>query len=93
LWEVIFIRLKLFLQHNVRISELQGFSTSSIVRYSRNLKTQRFRNWICFRPQVEGGGETPTQLGPSERANINHWTKLWYPEIWISWWKLYNWGF
>jgi hypothetical protein len=26
---------------------------------------------ICFCPQVRGGGETPTQLGPLERANLN----------------------
>jgi hypothetical protein len=32
---------------------------------------QRFGNWICFRPQVKG--KTPAQLGPLERANLNHW--------------------
>jgi hypothetical protein len=37
-------------------------------------KTQRFGNWICFRPQVKMGEKTPTQLGPLERANLNHWT-------------------
>jgi hypothetical protein len=31
-----------------------GFWTLSIVRYSRNSKTQRFGNGICFRPQVRG---------------------------------------
>jgi hypothetical protein len=36
-------------------------------------RTQRFANWICFRPQVRGQ-ETPTQLGPLERASLNHWT-------------------
>jgi hypothetical protein len=25
-----------------------------IVRYSKKYKTQRFGNWICFRPQVRG---------------------------------------
>jgi hypothetical protein len=35
------------------------------------IKTRRFGNWICFRPQVKGE-KTPTQLGPSERANLNH---------------------
>jgi hypothetical protein len=35
--------------------------------------TRRFGNWICFRPQVKGGKKTSTQLGPSERANLNHW--------------------
>jgi hypothetical protein len=33
-------------------------------------KTQRFRNWICFRPQVKVGEKTPTQLGPLERAHL-----------------------
>jgi hypothetical protein len=37
-------------------------------------KTRRFGNWICFRPQVKVGEKTPTQLGPLERANLNHWT-------------------
>jgi hypothetical protein len=36
-------------------------------------KTRRFGNWICFRPQVKVGEKTPTQLGPLERANLNHW--------------------
>jgi hypothetical protein len=36
-------------------------------------KTQRFGNWICFRPQVREE-KTPAQLGPLERANLNHWT-------------------
>jgi hypothetical protein len=36
--------------------------------------TRRFGNWICFRPQVKGGRKkTPTQLGPLQRANLNHW--------------------
>jgi hypothetical protein len=35
-------------------SELLGFWTFSIVRYSRNWKTVHFRNWICFCPQVWG---------------------------------------
>jgi hypothetical protein len=36
----------------------------------KNYKTQRFGNWICFRPEVRG--ETPTLSGPLERANLNH---------------------
>jgi hypothetical protein len=35
---------------------------------SRNYKTQRFGNCICFHPQERG--ETPTLLGPLERANL-----------------------
>jgi hypothetical protein len=34
-------------------------------------KTRRFRNWICFRPQVKVGEKTPTQLSPLERANLS----------------------
>jgi hypothetical protein len=34
--------------------------------------TRRFGNLICFRPQVKEGKKTPTQLGPLERANLNH---------------------
>jgi hypothetical protein len=26
-----------------------------------------------FRSSGEGAGKTPTQLGPLERANLNHW--------------------
>jgi hypothetical protein len=59
----------------------------SIVRYSRNWKTRRFGKLILFGPQVRaretsapfrasGEGETPTLLGPLERANLNHWTRL-----------------
>jgi hypothetical protein len=36
-------------------SFLLGFWTLSIVRNSINKETQRFGNWICFRPQVRGG--------------------------------------
>jgi hypothetical protein len=35
-------------------TELVGFWTFSIVQYFRAQKTRRFRNWICFRPQVKG---------------------------------------
>jgi hypothetical protein len=37
----------------------------------RDQKTRRFGNWICFRLQMRWG-RTPTQLGPVERANLNH---------------------
>jgi hypothetical protein len=37
-------------------------------------RTQRFRKWICFCPQVRGW-ETPTLFSPLERANLNHWTR------------------
>jgi hypothetical protein len=35
-------------------------------------KTRRFGHWICFPPQVKVGEKRPTQLGPLERANLNH---------------------
>jgi hypothetical protein len=41
----------------IRGEELLGFWTLSIVQYSRNQKTQRFGNWICFRPQIMREGE------------------------------------
>jgi hypothetical protein len=44
------------------------FPSSSILK---NRKTQRFGNWICFHPQVRGQ-EAPTQLGPLQRASLNH---------------------
>jgi hypothetical protein len=45
----------------------------SIVRDSRDYKTRIFGNWICFHPQVKGGGEKkPAHLGPLERANLNY---------------------
>jgi hypothetical protein len=34
---------------------------------------QRFGDWICLRPQVDGA-DKPTHLGPLERASLNHWT-------------------
>jgi hypothetical protein len=37
------------------------------------VETRRFGNWVYFRLQVKGE-KTPTQLGPLERADLNHWT-------------------
>jgi hypothetical protein len=45
--------------------------SSGILR--RNQETQRFENWICFRPQV--AGETPTLLGTIEIGNFCHWSR------------------
>jgi hypothetical protein len=39
-------------------TELLGFWTFSIVRYSGKQKKGRFGNWICFRLQVKG--KTPS---------------------------------
>jgi hypothetical protein len=40
------------------------------------IKTQRFGNGLCTRPQeiiikISKNGGTPTQLGPLERASLN----------------------
>jgi hypothetical protein len=56
----------------VKHTGLLSFLDFSIVLYSRDYKTRRFGNWICFHPQVKRR-RTPTQLGPIERANLNHW--------------------
>jgi hypothetical protein len=42
-------------------------------------KTRRFGNWICLRHQMKVGEKTPIQLGPLERANLNHWAN---PGLW-----------
>jgi hypothetical protein len=36
---------------------------------------QRFGDWICLRPQVDGE-DKPNQLDPLERASLNHWVQL-----------------
>jgi hypothetical protein len=59
-------------------SELLGFWTLSIVRYSKKIEEHsvwELGTWICFRAQVRRQ-ETPTQLGPLERASLSHWTAL-----------------
>jgi hypothetical protein len=48
-----------------------GLGPSSCILDTK--KTLCFGNWVCFHPQV--GGEEPTQLGPLERVNLNHWSK------------------
>jgi hypothetical protein len=58
-----------------------GFWTLSIVRIFNKLNTRRFGDWICLRPQVKRGEETPILLGPLERANLNLWTRS--PEAYL----------
>jgi hypothetical protein len=55
-------------------SELLGFWTLPIIRYSEGLKNTAFRKLDLFPPSGEGG-KTPTLLGPLERVNFNHWTQ------------------
>jgi hypothetical protein len=51
------------------LTELQGFWTFSIVWYSREHDVSETG---CLRLQMKVGEKTPTQLGPLERANLNH---------------------
>jgi hypothetical protein len=53
--------------------QFDSFSrTLSIFRYSKKLESTKFRKLDLF--PSSGKGETPTLLGPLERANLNHWT-------------------
>jgi hypothetical protein len=54
-------------------TELLGLGT--FFPSSGILENTTFRNWFCFRPQVKVE-KTPTQLGPLERDNLNHWTPV-----------------
>jgi hypothetical protein len=47
------------------------FWTLSIVQYSKKLK-KTFRK-LDVSVLRWGGGRTPSQFGPLERANLNHW--------------------
>jgi hypothetical protein len=38
----------------------------------KNIKARRFGSWFFFRLQVKWE-ETPTQMGPLDRPNFNHW--------------------
>jgi hypothetical protein len=50
--------------------ELLGFWTSSIIRYSRKLKTRSFENRISFRPKVRRGREDTYSTGPLKELEI-----------------------
>jgi hypothetical protein len=53
-------------------SEPIVFWTLSIIRIKyKNMKLRRFGSWFFFRLQVKGR-EAPTQMGPLDRANLNH---------------------
>ena len=46
--------------------------TLSIIRIKyKNMKSRCFGSWFFFRLQVKGR-EAPTQMGPLDRANLNH---------------------
>jgi hypothetical protein len=59
----------------VQHSELLSFWTLSIVQYSKKLENTTFRK-LDVSVLRSGGERTPCQLGPLERANLNHWTAL-----------------
>jgi hypothetical protein len=53
-----------------------GFWTLSIVRYFKKHTT--FRKLDLFpSSDVKKVGKTPIQMGPLERANLNHWLNTW----------------
>jgi hypothetical protein len=56
-----------------QFSEFLSFWTLSIVQYSKKFENTTFRKLDLF-PSSGQGGKTPSQLGPLERANLNHWT-------------------
>jgi hypothetical protein len=51
---VLVIKLQMLSVRQKLSSESLGFFTFSVVQYSRDNKTRRFGNWICFRPQLKG---------------------------------------
>jgi hypothetical protein len=58
---VILTQLKVHPAHIKQTFRVTGIL--SIIWYSKNKKTHRFRNWICLCPHVREG-KTPTLLGP-----------------------------
>jgi hypothetical protein len=52
-------------------SELLRFWTLSIFQYSKKLNNTTFRK-LDLIPSSGQGGKTPSQLGPLEKANLNH---------------------
>jgi hypothetical protein len=61
-------------------TELMSFQTSSIVQILKNYK---IKHYVLETGSVSilRWGETPTLLGPLERANLNHWTQSKNPLI------------
>jgi hypothetical protein len=57
------------------VQNTRNYWSSGLCPLSGILKTrkERFGNWVCFDPQVEGQ-MTPALLGPLEKATLNHWT-------------------
>jgi hypothetical protein len=54
---------------------VQNYWVFGLFPSSGIVESTTFRKLDLFLSSGEGGGEkTPTQLGPLERANLNHWT-------------------
>jgi hypothetical protein len=64
----------IYIRHCENHFESQNYWVSERCPSSGILKTRehRFGKWVCFRPQLSG--ETPTVLGPLERANLSYWS-------------------
>jgi hypothetical protein len=54
--------------------EQNSQNVSGLFPSSDITKNTTFRKLDLFPSSGEGGEKTPTQLGPLERANLNHWT-------------------
>jgi hypothetical protein len=57
------------------------FPSSGILE---NKKSTMFRQLVLFPSSGEGGGKTPTQLSPLERANLNHWKPLCQSQSYVT---------
>jgi hypothetical protein len=66
---VIILKLKL------KTRDYYDFWTLSIVRYSKEHNVSETGFLFVFRWRWSGEWETPTLLGPLERANPNPWTQ------------------
>jgi hypothetical protein len=69
-------------------SELLSFWTLFIVQYSKKLENTAFRKLDVFPSSGRGGGRTPSQLGPTERANLNHLTTCHFPKGRVYTWSI-----
>jgi hypothetical protein len=56
--------------------KFSGLFPSSGIPKKKKTKNTTFRKLDLFPSSGEGGEKTPTQLGPLERANLNHWAQL-----------------
>jgi hypothetical protein len=62
------------MQNLIEILELLSFWTLSIAQYSKKIREHNVLETGSVSVLRSGGERTPSQLGPLERANLNHWT-------------------